>query len=400
MPIVSSSRTRVSLPASMAFLLGLLAVGCPHRSPIWSPDGRHLLILAGSSDEEVDRPAGALWLLETGAAKPQRIEAPAPRPRSGQALEVKFLGAAWIDADSFVVLAAQMAGGEVKEGSETIWRRSISKKEWTEVVGPAPSADRTPRRQPVAIQAAGQAVLVYTTGNEAVVAVSFDGGKELLRLEPAELVGPGPADGFLITRPETETGGLEVVAMGPDLKPLWSKRFSELSREIASRTGKKSIDIVINDTSTSVRMGSPAGSEVGVTLVYTDVSWREGVLGYFVRLSGKDGALLATATSRALIGRPGAVSDGAAGGSLWAVLPMAEPGKDGVLVRSFALDGKGEGDQREIPGLKKAAVYGYSLGPDGKTFAAVVSTGEKFKLFLFPVDGAKLAGKAAEIELR
>ncbi len=399
MPHPSFSRTRAVFTVSIAILVCILTAGCPHRSPIWSPDGRRILLLAGSGDEDVDRPAGGLWLLEVGAAKPERIDPPAPRRPSGVDLAIKFLGAAWIDADSFVVLAAAMAGGEVKEGSETIWRRNIAKREWTAVAGPAPSADRTPRRQPVVILSRGRPVLVYATGNEAVAAVSLTDGKEMLRMEPAELVGPGPSDGFLVTRTANETGGLEVAAVGSDLKPLWSRPFSELSREIAARTGKKADEIVLNDTSTSVRMGRPTGSEVGVTLVFTDVSWREGVLGYFVRLSGKDGALLATATARGLIGRPGAVSEGEAGGSVWAVLPPAESGKEGVFIRSLALDGKGKGEQHEIPGLKKTSVYGYSLSPDGKTFAAIVSTGERFKLYLFPVGGSKLTGKPNEIEL-
>lgn len=372
----------------LAFLsspLTILFVGCPHRSPVWSPDSKHILLLARSSDEAVDKPAGAVWLVDAGSRGIQRLKDPLPGAR--------YLAAAWIDEQDFVVFTALMADGEVKEGSEAIWRGRVGGGDWVKVPGPAPSAERTPRRLPLVVSAKEGKALVYSTGNESVAVVGASDGKVLLKLEPGELVGPGPGDGFLIIRPEGETGGLELVAIGPELKPLWTKRFSELAKEISAQTGKKPSEIVINDTSTSARLGTPSGSEAAVVFVYTDVSWREGISGYYVRFDGKDGKVLAAASATALPGRPGE-----AAGLAWAITPSAERGSDTAVIRSFTIGKDGETSRMELPGLKKGSIYGYSLSPDGKGFAAVVG-GQTVKLLLYPIEGRKIAAKPIEIEL-
>jgi len=372
-----------------ALLLGTLMClgmsGCPHRSPVWSPDSKHLLLLALQGSEEVDRPAGGIWLVEPETRKASRLGDPLPR--------ALYLAAGWLDNRAYYVLAAQDGDGEVKEGSEGIWRGEVGSEKWTRIPGPPPSSERSNRRNPVAIQVGGKAALVYTTGPESVVVVEVAGGKELLRIQTAELVGPGPRGGFLIARPDAEASGLEVVAIGSNLKTLWSKRFSELSSRIAARLGKKPMDIVINDTSTSELVGSPPGSEVGLVLVYTDVSWRDGISGYYVRFS-ETGDLLSANAGMALPGRP---RNGA--GAVWAVAPARESGGgDRAAVRSFPLKG-GEGERLEIPGVKRNQIHGYSMSPSGRELGVVVG-GRGVKLLLYQIDGGKVRGGPEEIEIK
>jgi hypothetical protein len=385
MPLSIRPHRKLMALAALFSPVALLMVGCPHRSPVWSPDSKHLLLLARSSEEPVDRPAGGIWLVDVEARKAERLPDPAP--------SAQYLAAAWIDERSFVALTALPGDGEIKEGSEAIWRGGLGEKGWTRVPGPEPSGERTPRRVPLVIQSGGAKALVYASGSESVVAVDLASGKEIQKLSPAELVGPGPAEGFLITRPEPETGGLELAAYGPDLKQLWARRFSALTGEIAAKLGKKPEGIVINDTSSSVRAGTPPGTEVSLTMIYTDVSWREGVSGYYVTLSGKDGSFRSVAAATALPGRPGQ-----AGGAAWAITPAAERGSDTAVIRSFPLGGAGEEARVELKGTKKAAVYGYSLSPSGKEFAAVIA-GAKVKILLFPIEGSKINGRPAEIEI-
>jgi len=369
--------------ACFAAPLALLMVGCPHRSPLWSPDSKHILLLARSGDEQVDRPAGGLWLVDVESQKTARL----PEPSAG----AHYLAAAWIDERSFVVFTALMDQGDVKEGSEAMWRGAVGSKEWKQVAGPKPSSERSPRRNPVVLKTEKQQLVVYPTGSETVAAVDLADGKVISKIEPAELIGPGPAGGCFVYRPEAETGGLELVAVGADLKPLWTKKFSALSREIGEKTGKKPAEIVINDTSTSARLGTPLGSEAAVTFVYTDVSWRDGVSGYYVRFNGKDGKVLSATSATGIWGRPGE-----AGGAAWAITPAAERG-DAVVIRSVPVSG-GDGVRIELPGQKKSSVYGYALSPTGKTFGAVFG-GAKVKLVLYPVEGQRVSGKPVEIEI-
>ncbi len=369
----------------LAALAALFLLGCPHRSPVWSPDAKHILLLALHGDEELEGAAGAVWMVEVGSGKARRLVDPLPR--------VRYLAAAWLDNNAFFVLTAREDGGALKEGSEAIWRGTVESKKWIKFPGPPPSSERTPRRNPLAIQAGGGAALVYATGPESVVVVDGEQGKELLRIKTAELVGPGPQGGFLISRPDAAASGLELAAYGSDLKQLWTKPFSELGAGIAGELGKKPVDIVFNDTSTSERLGSPPGSEVGVVLVYTDVSWREGISGYHVRLSGKDGSVLSASPGTAMPGNPQTT-----GGAVWAVTPLKETGGDDrSAIRTFPLDGS-KGEQFEIPGVKKRSIHGYSLSPSGKEFGVVV--GEKgVKLLLYKVEGDKVQGKPLEIKL-
>ena len=54
----------------------VLCLGCPHRSPLWSPDGSQLLVLSGPKGEEVEKAASQLWLVNAKARTATRIAAP------------------------------------------------------------------------------------------------------------------------------------------------------------------------------------------------------------------------------------------------------------------------------------------------------------------------------------
>ena len=194
---------------------------------------------------------------------------------------------------------------EAVEGSEALWTVRADTLEWSAYGGPPPSVERVTRRLPVAIAkepGGPAAALVYPVGDDAVAVVSRSGGKVLARLEPAELVGPGPGGGFLIYRVDQATGENVLVAYGSDLKARWQRGFADLSADIAGRLGKKTSDIVFNDTNISA--SHPSGRTVAVQLIFTDVNWKDGVSGYCAILDATNGELKSVAHATCLPGLP------------------------------------------------------------------------------------------------
>ncbi|HLU46800.1 MAG TPA: hypothetical protein VK116_01910, partial [Planctomycetota bacterium] len=288
-----------------------MIAGCPHRSPLWSPDGKRLLVLAGPRGESPDLPASELWLVdvEKGAAK--RLDA----PKDG----ARFLAGAWLDEKTFVIATGELAGEETREGSEAWWKRSVDASDWTRLDIPPPSGARIPKRLPVVLHSKANGteriVLVYPTGWEDTIAIELEKREELWRGELTEIAGRGPEGGFIAQR-ETAAGGLELVSFDGAFSKRWSKSFSELREELAKKRGARPVDIVFNDAWTShlpfpgARGEASDASErdwVGVVLWFSDVSWRDGVSGHYVRLAAKDGAVIDSVGARGLPGKPASV---------------------------------------------------------------------------------------------
>jgi hypothetical protein len=352
-----------------------LIVGCPHRSPLWSPDGRRLLVLAGSAGEEVDKPASQLWLIEVDDGKSNLL--------AGPEKDTRFLAAAWIDNGSFLALTGQWDGEAIQEKSEKLWKRSLAGKEWQRLEAPQPDEARARRRLPVVMRGAAGSLLAYPTGAEQVTVVSLASGKKLLELDPAEVVGPGPQDGFLIWRPEEgDTGANELVAFGGDLKPLWKTRFSRIRNQIAARHGKEPIEVAFDDTSTSHL--PPAGDKetdwVGITLMSSDPGWRDGIPGYYVRLAAKDGAVLGAAPALGLPGQPAS-----AGSWAWGV--TAPDAKKQIPAKLLAVDLETAKPAKELQlsGFEKEQVHGYSLDPQGKRLALSLN-GAVPRVVIYPLE--------------
>lgn len=365
-----------------------LVVGCPHRSPVWSPDGRHLLVLVGARGEEIDQAASQLWLLEVESGRATFLEPPEDKTR--------YLGAAWIDKDRFLVVAGRWEDDVVVEGSGKFWLRSTAKGEWKQVPAPAPSEERVPRRPPVVLQRGDQTLLAYPSGSEAVVVSSLESGKEILRLQPAELVGPGTGGGFLIYRPEAgQTGDTELVAYTRSLEKGWQTRFSVLRAEMALKLGKKAVEIVFNDTSTShLPLATRDPAWVAVTLVFADVGWRDGIPGYYVQLGAKDGKLCRVAEGLGLSGRPTA-----SGTLAWYVkAPDPDTKKPPTLEGVALTDGS---VQKSLPlyGLTKEAVHGYSVDPGGKMLALSVNA-DSPTLRIYTLEGTLSPAKPVFKEFR
>ena len=339
--------------------LALLAsTGCPHRSPVWSPDGGRIILLTGSKGEAVDKAASQLWLVSVESGKAKRLQA----PEKG----VRYLAAAWLDDESFVVFTGKWDDGYVEAESEKTWKVTKDGAHWEALSLPQPTESRAMLRLAVVVGTGTERALVYPSGDEAVVVTDPAAGKERSRIEPAELVGPGPQGGFLITRPEPgDTGGTELVAYDNLLKPLWSRKFSQLRDEIAGKLEKQPVEIVFNDTSTSHRpLGAADGSWVGVTLVFTDVGWRDGISGYYVQLEAASGKVIAAIHGVGLSGRPAS-----SGGAAWAV--AAPDSKRGLPARLQALGVRAANEVASNPlkGITKDDVHGYALGPQGQEFA-------------------------------
>ncbi len=375
-------------PTCACLLLLLLAAGCPHRSPLWSPDGKHILVLAGERGEDVEKAASQLWLVDVASGKPARLAAPEK--------ESRFLAALWLGTEEFLVATGQPSGDEIKEGSEKWWRRNATGS-WKRLALPAPSGARLPRRLAVLLgrAAAGSrgtrpgGVLVYPVGGEKVSAVSLDGGKVLLELEPAELVGPGPRGGFLAYR-ETEGGTAELVAFGAELRELWKVKFSELRRSVAAKLGKKPVEIIFNETSTShLPLGDARAEWVAVNVVFTDVGWREGIPGYHVRLAAADGKLLDVVHAVGLSGQPASFGQ-------YVSCVTAPQRKKKIPTALKVLDLKTGQDAHSLPlpGIKKEQVHGYSVDPSGRRLALSLNAAAT-ELYIFELPALAAGLEAA-----
>jgi hypothetical protein len=383
----------------------LLLVGCPHRTPVWSPGGKKVLLLGGADREALDKPASRLWLIDLEAASGSAGQKSMALLPPESARDCRFLAAAWIDERSFAVITARWEGGEAVDGTEMLWKVSENGAVWTRLDAPPASGERTPRRNPVVVQGKNGKVILYATASEAVTAVSLD-GKVVFKVEPAEIVGPGPQDGFLIYRPEEgETGDLELVALGSDQKKLWSRRFSELRSDIAGSLGKKPEEIVFNDASSSVV--DPEMKSVAVNLVFTDVNWKDGVSGYLAILAARDGALQSVSGATCLPGKPALTGDAKSGWWAWAVLPLPDKISKNTAIGSFPVAGASRGSggsaaaggaRIELKDLPRSAIQGYGLSPDRQTFCVAVN-GATTRLLFYQVSGGTVKGEPREIQL-
>ena len=373
------------LRATGALALGaiaIIAVGCPHRSPVWSPDGKQLIVLAGAAGEDVETPATLLWLVDVEAGRGERLGPPKPA--------VRFLGAAWVNDGEFVALTTQWADDAAVEGSGRVWRYRIDAKTWTELAVPTPSEERAPRRPPVVLRRGGEHLLAYPSGYEAVSVVSLETMKNVATFEPAELVGPGPVDasgkpgqdrgtsGLLIYRVDDTTGDSVLVALDSGLEERWARPFAKIRADIAKRLGKKSIEISFNDTSTCHlprgKAASSAGAAsdwVGVNFTVSDVGWRDGIVGYYARLGAQDGRLIDTSHAICRPGQPIAARD-----RVWAVAAPAKKAKsEQTSPALIGIDAKGGATQVRVPltDLKKGQVHGYSVDRAGARIAVSIN---------------------------
>jgi len=354
------------------------AVGCPHRSPVWSPDGEWIIVLGGAGGESVEHAASQLWLVAASGTTRRRV----PPPEDG----VRFLAATWIDARRFVAMTGTWDDDTVLEGSGKTWTRGVEDDAWTRVDLPAPSEERTPRRLPVVLGRDDDRWLAYASGFESVTVASLKTTKVIRTLSPAEIVGPAADGGLLITRPDDASASSVLIALDDALEPRWSVDFPTLRDTFAARLGKKPVEIVFNDTSTShLPLGGPAPGTnaagagatsastewVGVTFTFSDVGWRDGVVGFYARLAAKDGAVLAVEHAIGLAGRPASI--GAHAFALLAPQPKRDlPLAIGRFAMAATLDGAGPVERFPVTAWKKEQVYGYSLSPDGRTLAVSI----------------------------
>ncbi|HVR74756.1 MAG TPA: hypothetical protein VMT52_10510 [Planctomycetota bacterium] len=353
---------RASLRVVLFLFTFPLAVGCPHRSPVWSPDGAKVLILAGPAGEEIDKAASQLWLADVAGGTARRLVCP------GEG--VRYLAAGWFDRESFHVATGAWVNDSIKEGSERFWRVGADGSSWKELSLPPPNEARATRRPPLAIRAGGKEALVYPSSGEEVRVVEVETGKDLLKLDPAELVGPGPGGGFLVAAPEAnDTGTIEIVAIGPDLKPLWRRKLSAIRDAIAKKAGKAPVEIVFNETTASLPPVKGEEASIGLNLIFSDVGWKDGIPGYHVRLSSASGDVLSFVHS---VGLSGLASS--AGGALRVVLAPQPRAKVPVRIESLAVETGKSTRGAPLGGLEKEAVRGYASDPDGKRLAVSVNT--------------------------
>ena len=209
-------RRLISTAMGLCLLL-VVSVGCPHRSPVWSPDGDRILLLAGAKGEDLETAASQMWLIDTRSGETKRLSPPEP--------DCRFLAATWLSQRRFVALTGKWDEDYIESGSERVWQGDGTA--WTQLDVPHPNEARATRRLPVVVKTKSGNALVYPTGDEAVAIVSLTDGSVLMTLEPAELIGPGPGGGFLVYRPEaSDTGGSEIAAFSSDLALLWARKFS------------------------------------------------------------------------------------------------------------------------------------------------------------------------------
>jgi hypothetical protein len=382
-PAMSPPNTKTALKLVTCAVLVLHATGCPHRSPVWSPGGSRILLLGGKNGEEVDKAASTLWLADVSAGSARRLALPAAG--------VRYLAATWLDDAAFLAFTVKWENDSAEAGSEKAWRGTVDGS-WTELKLPPPNAERTTRRLPVVLGEGKDRAIVYHADVYTVIVARVEDGKEILKLDPADLIGPGPRGGFIVTRPEPENASnIEIVAFGKDLKEVWRKKYSALQNEIAGKLGKPPGDVAFNDTSTSHLPPTGEPAWVGITLVFSDVGWKEGIPAYYVRLDAASAATLSAVHGIGLSGRP-------AGGGKSILAVLAPDAKAGLPPRLTAVsleDGKTAAEVR-LEKLTKEAVHGYSLDPRGERLALSVN-GPASALWIY--DAAKL-GPPKVIDLK
>lgn len=243
--------------------------------------------------------------------------------------------------------------------------------------------------------------LVYPTGDEMVAAVDLASGKVGLEIATAQVVGPGPRGGFLVYRPDADTGGLILEAYGAGLERLWTRPFAAIRTDIAKVTSTAPARVVFNDASSS--SVSAGGATVGVNLVFTDVSWNDGIRGYHAVLRSSDGVALAARGETCFSGVPVPTKPDAAGASwVWAVAPTTRRNVKTGSIRAFPLGKSAKpappSTDVVLEGVRKSAIHGYRLSPDGRRFAVSVN-GRATRLLLYPVRGGAITGAARRVEL-
>ncbi len=378
--MVTSMKTATQrLSIVIAFLPLFLATGCPHRAPVWSPDGTRLIVLGGQAGEEVDKAASRLWLVDVAKKAAQPLEC----PEKG----VRYLAAAWLDARSFAVATGAWQGGSIAPGSEKLWRVTGAPNatvEWKALACPPPSESRITRQLMVPIREGSARALVYPAGDEDLVVAEVETGKTLRRFEHStHLIGPGPKGGFLCYRPAADDETVvEVAAIGSDLGEVWKKKLSTLRDAIAQRLGKKPIEVVVTEPSTShLPLGGESGW-VGLSVVFLDVGWKDGVPGYYLRLDEKTGELVSATRALGLWGRPASVA-----GTAWAVLAPDPKAKLPVRVEQIHVEDGKTAASAPLDGVAKEAMLGYAADPAGKKLAVSI-TGAAGQVRLF-ADGLK-----------
>ena len=123
---------RALIRVALSIFALVLVAGCPHRSPVWSPDGARIVVLAGKSGEEVDKAASQLWLADVASGKARSLQC----PDAG----VRYLAAEWLDAQTIAVLTGKWDSGFIAEGSEKSGaspRAEGDGAEWQDLSSPA-----------------------------------------------------------------------------------------------------------------------------------------------------------------------------------------------------------------------------------------------------------------------
>ncbi len=359
--------TRRAIASLLCVAVLLVTVGCPHRSPTWSPNGQRILVLAGEKGEDVDKAASQLWIVDvTDKAKPRRSRIAVPEPGC------RFLSATWLaDDDDIFALTGTWDEDSVVPGSEKVWRHRGGK--WQALAFPTPNEARGTRRLPVVVTTSTGRAVAYPVRDEAVALVSLASGETIAEYEPAELIGPGPAGGLLLYRPEknSDTGGFEIVSLDAQLEERWRQSFADLRSSIAQRLGRKPVEVIFNEASTShlPRTGKSgaAADWVGVTMIFSDVGWKDGIRSYYVQLDAKSGALKTVAQGTGVAGKPEV-----RGGDVWAALAKDSLTKKPTRLVRIALETRKVIEELAV-GAGNDAVHGYAVSPQGDAFVVSIN---------------------------
>ena len=399
--------TAIRRLTAVPLVLLVATFGCVHRSPVWSPDGRFVLVLgAASAEESVDQPASRLWIVDVEKKAPRSLDAPAAGHR--------FLAALWLDNSSILVATGRWKDDEIVEGSEAWWRRGIASTAWKKLAIPPPSGSRVTRRQPVLLDPTPDGpTLAYATGYEDTIVVALESGSTLHTLPLTETIGPGSPGSLLVQR-ETDRGTTELALVETTGENRWKDRwtvgFTALRASIAEATGTKPVAVVINDASTShrpfphtarsappkagpdsdgTRSDEPASDTpgadaspdwIGVTVHFSDVGWKNGIPGYYLRIAAADAALLSATKATGLAGRP--AGDGR---HAWCVTAPDKSAGTPPTLRSFHLETHEPTTSRPLADVPKEGVHGYSLDPRGGRLALSLSVPRR-ELLVYEAD--------------